>query len=316
MSNQTPDSKKHEASDVLTGISSKFDEFLTQFEPWVETRRVVQMKRGRFFNYCVRSSLAKVFDFGRGMISLEASRDQIPAYFVSGSLRGICEDVIILCYLIEIPNNLRDQLLWKWIEYDMQKNLSSQEKFFSSYKPFQNVLTSSENVDLVKLADGLRIAWNELGWNLRNKQTRPSTWMIAKDVGIPDLYDFFYRYTSNLVHFNPSVLLRFGWGPDLNKTKFSTSNFNNYYLCSGLVYGAYFWCLTLQLLRKSHRLPKDLRAVEKEMVEWLFRIVRWPEMVTREEHNILPPKTEFMEIMMHGMLVKTPSRLLTRKRKK
>ena len=315
MSNQIPDPKKHKTSDGLTKISSKLDEFLTQFEPWVETRRVVQLRGGRFFDYCVRSSLAKLFDFGRGMISLEASRDQIPAYFVSGSLRGICEDVIILCYLLEIPNNRRDQLLTKWFVYDAHRNLSSQEKFFSNYRPTQNVPTLGKDVDLDKIADDLRNAWVELGWNLRNKQTRPSTGAIAKKVGILDLYDFFYRYTSNLVHFNPGVLLRFGWGYDL-KSRFSVSNFNKYYLHFGLVYGAYFWCLTLQLLRKSHRLPKELRSVEKEMVEWLFRIVRWPEMVTREELNMPPSKTRFMDILMHRMLVKPPSRLIKRKRKK
>ena len=322
MSEQIPDPKKREDSDRIAEISSRFSEFLTQFESWVDTRRVAQVRKGRLFDYCVKSSLAKVFDFGRGMISLESSREQIPAYFVSGSLRGICEDVIILCYLSEKPNNLRDPLLSKWIVYEQHRRRSSQERFFSSnHRSFQNVLTLSDDAKLEKQANDLRIEWRKLGWrNLGENQTSPSTRAIAKKAGILDIYDFFYRFACDLVHFNPGILLRFGWGDlNLKKIKFSASNFNEYYLVVGLVYGAYFWCLTLHLLRKSHRMPKELRSVEKEMIKWLFRIERWPEMITPEELNISPPKNPVLNLLMRGImqiqLSEMPSRLLTRKRK-
>jgi len=39
------------------------------------------------------------------------------------------------------------------------------------------------------------------------------------------LYDFIYRLTCDVVHFNPQVLLRSGWG-DLPNVRFSTGTLN------------------------------------------------------------------------------------------
>lgn len=313
MTDHISESSKGKPTDWLAEISSRFDGFLGQFEPWVETQRVGQMREGRVFACCVKSSLAKIFDFGRGITSLEGTGDQIPAYFVSGSLRGICEEVIILSYLQEQPNSHRDQLLTKWVAFDLHSNLSSQGRFFKSYRPIQNVLAFNDEAKLAEMANELRSEWTKLGWNLRGNQTSPSTWAIAKEAGLRDLYDYFYRFACDLVHFNPGVLLRFGWGADPKKPKFSASNFNAYYQHFGLVYGAYFWCLVLQLLRRSHRMPKEFRPVETEMIDWLFRIERWPEMVTREELNIPTPKPRLLEFLMRSQYIKTPRRLITRK---
>ena len=333
MSNEPSDSKKREDYDFLTGISSEFGKFLAQFEPWVETRRVAQIEEGKFFDSCVKleegkffdsyvkSSLAKVFDFGQGMISLESSRDLIPAYFMSGALRGICEDVIVLCYLLEKPSENRENLLKKWVEYDLYKNLLSQGKFFRKYRATQNVLTINDGeAELGKQAEGIRDEWVNLGWS-RNmlRHTNPPTRAIAEEAGILYLYDFLYQFSCELVHFNPRVLLRSDIRDDPKKQMFSASNFNKYYLYAGLVYGAYLLCLNLQLLQESHRMPKKLRAVEEMMHDWVFRIYRWPEMVTASECKNPPsPYVSSLEEILLQMseLTKMPPELLTRKRKK
>ena len=275
-------------------VAKELQSVYAKFEPWVEKRRVGRLGKGRMFDCCVRAAVSKLFDFNNAIIELATQDKAIPAYFVAGTLRGCCEDLIVLAYLQDVSNSRRDKILGIWLAHELQTNLLTQTRFFRKNRPFQNTLGLSDHAALQKLAAKIQRQWKALACNVRGDKVAPSTWSLAKRSGVVEVYDFFYRFSCDIVHFNPAVLLRFGWADDPRKPRFAASNFNLYYLDFGLVYGAYLWCLFLQLLRPNLRGSAKARAAEKELVKWLKRHERWPEMVTREEMNMPPPKPSFL----------------------
>jgi hypothetical protein len=103
------------------------------------------------------------------------------------------------------------------------------------------------------------------------------------------LYDYLYRLTSGMVHFNPQVLLRSGWGgPPV--FHFSPKNFNRYYQAFARTYSVLLFCLYFELFGRFLRAGANVRNLVVEMRKDLLLEPRWPEMVTYEEMNLKPPK--------------------------
>lgn len=298
-----------EAAKELQAIYAKF-------EPWLETRRVGKLRKGRMFDCCVRSATAKLFDFNTSIVTLVLQKKPIPAFFVAGSLRGSCEDLIVLGYLQDVPNIQRDEILSNWLSHEIHTNVLTQTAFFRKNRPFQNILATSDQTVLQKHITLVHPHWKALGFNLKPDGIAPSTWAMAKKAGISEVYEFFYRFSCDIVHFNPAVLLRFGWADDPSKPRFDASNFDLYYQSFGLVYGAYLWCLFLQLLRRNLRGSKESRVAEKELVKWLKHHERWPEMVTREELNLPPAKPNFLALLARISQASGHKPLIRRRRSK
>jgi hypothetical protein len=268
-------------------VAQELEVIYARFEPWLETRRVGKLRKGRMFDCCVRSAVSKLFDFNKSIVDLAQKEKPIPAYFVAGSLRGSCEDLIVLGFLQDVSNPQRDQILSNWLFHEVHTNVLTQTTFFQKQRPFQSVLASSDQTALQNRVAAIQPIWKSLGFtHLKPDAIAPSTWALAKRAGIGEVYEFFYRFACDIVHFNPAVLLRFGWADDPSTPRFTASNFDRYYQSFGLVYGAYLWCLFLQLLRKNLGGSVESRAAEKQLIKWLKMHERWPEMLTPEEMNL------------------------------
>ncbi len=104
-------------------IAKELKAIYRKFEPWLETRRVGKLRKGRMFDCCVRSAISKLFDFNTSIITL-ALQKPIPAFFVAGSLRGSCEDLIVLGFLQNVPNAQRDEILSNWLLHEIHTTSS------------------------------------------------------------------------------------------------------------------------------------------------------------------------------------------------
>ncbi|MCB0782336.1 MAG: hypothetical protein KDC03_22845, partial [Flavobacteriales bacterium] len=281
----------------------ELDKLYRQHSAWVEKRRQGVLREGRLFASCARSALAKLYDFNRTITRIILAHEPIEAFFLAGTLRGICEDVIVLSYLNEVPNRNRDKLLYGMLKLGISSNLTGQAAFFSKNRPQQPVLHPGRDANTRMKREALQAEWEMLGWTLGRRQSSPSTRDIAQRSGLVEVYDFFYRFACDIVHFNPGVLLRFGWGDDDRSFRYSANNYNIYYQSFALVYGAYLWCLMLQVLRRHLKLPAAERDVEKQIITWLHQHKRWPEMVTWEEMNLDRPNARVNDFI-HDVLVR------------
>jgi len=111
---------------------------------------------------------------------------------------------------------------------------------------------------------------------------------MAVNVGMAEVYDFFYRITSETVHFNVRVALRNGWGP-LDKIEFGTKNFCKYYLEVNQVYGVYLFSLLCEAFYSQLGFDGMFMKRLTRLSLQLSRELRWPEPVTFEEMNARLP---------------------------
>jgi len=279
----------------------ELDKLYLKHGAWVEIRRQGAFREGRVFASCVRSAFAKLYDFNRTITRVILQQEPTEAYFLAGALRGICEDIIVLAYLKEVPNGQREALLKSLMGIEVSTNLIGQVKFFSKHRPLQRVLHPATGTDLGADVAALRALWIALGCTVGRGHT-PSTHSLAKKSGLVEVYDFFYRFACEMVHFNPGVLMRFGWGSDMKRFRYSARNYNEYYQSFALVYGAFLWCLMLQVLRGHLKPPAKERLVEREIVLWLQTHERWPEMITWEEMNLDRPNRHLFDFLHTSVL--------------
>lgn len=289
-------------------------EIYARFSPWLEARRSGALRAGRFFDCCLRSAVSKLFDFNTAITSLAANDKVIPSFFVAGTLRGSCEDLIILDFLRSISNKTRDPLLIAWASHEIETSILNQTPFFEKHRPFQPILKSKDPSSIQPSLTAIQAIWDSLGFKLKPKAIAPSTWTLASKAGLKEVYDFFYRFSCDFVHFNPVVLLRFGWGDDPAKPRFSASNFDVYYRRFGLIYGAYLWNLFIQLLKPNLRLTEEAKMAQSDLTKWLRMNERWPEITTHEELGKPDPKQSVFEPLHRIYLAETQNKLFRRRR--
>lgn len=190
---------------------------------------VANFNKDGFYRCSVMASLVKAFEF----VSFSQKKQNEP-YFQMASLRGICEDLIVLSFLRSFSD--RDEIIDAIMNTHMAESLSVQTAFFSSARAWQPIIKSlplhKENC-VAKL--------NELaqahGWKKGGTHQLPTVRKMAIESKLLELYDFFYSTSSKLVHFSPHVLMRMGWGkPEAGQKvskdtdwSFSTKNFVDYY---------------------------------------------------------------------------------------
>lgn len=233
------------------------------------------------FNKTVKATLVKSYEFN---CTLSKYTDENTFLMVS-SLRDICEDYIVLRYVSNEHNKVKDQVIDLMMHMDIFASSIVQWKFFEKYHPNQILLYEA---DFPKKEEEykskLRNIVNSQG-KMSGKKSLPSVRFMANKSGLSELYDYIYHATSIFVHFNPHVLLRMGWG-NLPEITFSTRHFNAYYRHFACFYGAYLfkelcaWMISIDLLDKA--VETDLQKI----VDLLEQETRWPEIVTFEEMNI------------------------------
>lgn len=248
---------------------------------------------------CVlRASVVKSYEF----TSL-AYQDPPPehAFFITATLRGICEDLIAFTFLEGLSKNERNEALTLLMELNIAEGIDAQSDFFSQNRPWQPVVQSrTKNQEDAK--EKLRLLSTKLGWT--GRQAWPTVWYMAKETQLHALYSYLYSTTSKWVHFSPQILLRMGWGGkkdevgDHTEWTFTTSNFSQYYSEFNQTYSL------LLLLRiicgpAEKLIPYKTQKIVAKLEDCLNEPLRWPEAVTYEELNLESPSS-FMRILIRA----------------
>ena len=229
------------------------------------------------FNQTAIAALVKSYEFNC-IINKHACDNIFP---MISSLRGICEDYIVLRYIFsELPNN-KDQIIHLMVSEDTYASSIVQWKFFEKYHPNQVLYYK---VDFPQKRDECKDKLRNLTKSHR-RQSLPSVKDMANKTGLNELYEYIYHATSAYVHYNPHILLRMGWG-NLPEITYSTRNFDTYYKHFACFYGAYLfkelcvWMISIGLLDNA------IEAGIQKIVKLLGEEPYWPEIITFEEMNI------------------------------
>lgn len=159
----------------------------------------------------LKSAFVRSYDFARLAHRVPFRRADEGSFFMTAGLRGICEDIIALKFIAQFPKSLRQEVVLLEMSAGVRKAIRAQTEFFKRERPFQPVLTSRAGGDgskekqqyaSIAARTGLRMIRDKL----------PAIEQMAVNVGLRELYDYFYRVTSETVHFNVHVALRNGWG--------------------------------------------------------------------------------------------------------
>ena len=267
-----------------------------ELEEQIETLGKINLNKDGLYKITLSAALVKCFEF----MILSANHDNdSKIYFTLGSLRGICEDFIVLTFLKNLDQQERDKAIETTMNLKVHESLKSQKLFFDNERDFQPVLQPIDKNE--ELIEKYKLELKDIGertgtWS--KKTPMPKTHNIAETLGLKDFYQYFYTLSSETVHFNPRILLRMGWceKDDIENFQFSTENFSNYYKDYGLV------CSTLLFIRFSKQFS-DLLELPSEFIDSVERlegelkeILRWPEPVTFEEMIIEGPG-DFYRIM-------------------
>lgn len=279
--------KKSKQGASISEFSEALATILDPMRPFVERSSTIRYPLRRLFSSCLRASFVKTFEF----VDFAAKQQSDNAFFFAPVLRGVTEDVIFFRFLSRFPHKHRQQVVSNLMAATVHKKLEEQGSFFHKFRPFQPVL-SKHNIDDQRASDDLRLFWQANGWPSLKHYIPPVREMAEKsDPGILEVvYDFIYRLTSGVVHFNPQVLLRSGWGNVPISTTFSSRNMGPYYLALSQVYGSYLLCLYFELFGRYLRPNNEEKSAVEELRRHLLLILRWPEMVTFEEMNVAVPK--------------------------
>lgn len=245
----------------------------------------------KMFTLCVRASASKCFEFNLALPEFASEKN---SFFALSSLRGICEDLIVLRFISTIPPADRQALLVALMGVESATRVKLQGEFFTSFRPQQPVLNFRDVDERIKRAEAAsRAIWNKHGWPKLAHGYMPQLRQIAERQGqhqLAVLYDYLYRLTSGGVHFSVQSLLRSGWGPSPTAFVFSTKNFDRYFSEYCSLYGAFLFCLYFEFFSGVLRPGAKERAIVAKIREGILMTRRWPEMVTYEEMNVKPPE--------------------------
>lgn len=271
---------------------------LEQLRPFVESVTTAKVRRNNFFSPCLRASFSKAFDFVDHAFK---QTDDDLTYFQVAGLRSICEDIIYLSFGATLSPPDRETIIKGLMYLEVNKRINQQVDFFGKFRPFQPVLNQGIPTKVLeKTKDEMRGVWQANGWRNISRGRSPATREIADkvDPGVLGIvYDYIFRLTSSLVHFNPQVLLRTGWGDIENTMTFSTRHMGPYFMALSQVYGIFLFCLYFEYFGRFLRPGAANRSLVAALRKDILMRSRWPEMITFEEMNVELPDTNPFEIL-------------------
>jgi hypothetical protein len=272
--------------------SPTINALLKRLDKEVAEKGKYNIKRDGMFRCVLRAAFVKAFEFARYTNSIRMERANQSSFFMASALRGICEDLIALKFLRQLSRNDRDEVITLEMSMALYKRITEQTKFFSKERPFQLVLSGGEApAHVASLQARLYAIGQRSGLWSTERKLLPIEQMAIK-LKMRAVYDYFYRLTSDVVHFNPGIALRSGWGKPAQpptKGSFSTKNFTRYYLAFCQIYGTWLFVKIARAFAADLTLTKHFRDGLSRIEEELNEIVRWPEAVTYEEMNREPP---------------------------
>lgn len=245
------------------------------------------------YGCALRASLAKNFEFA-DFVNRNPPPDH--GFFITSTLRGICEDLIVLSFVAALSPADRNEAVSLLMAKNVADGIAAQSAFFKAQRPWQPVLNPPAETSTDTEARLKELA-KTLGWT--GRQSWPTVWFMAKASSLLPLYSYIYAATSKWVHFSPHILLRMGWGGKLDNVghvghetewSFTTSNFAQYYAEFNQVYAI---LLLLHLVRgpAAGIIPSGADSIIESLQSHLDSPLRWPEDVTFEEMNLKSPSS-------------------------
>lgn len=291
-----PPSERKSESDTRT---------LRAMRTYMEKARHGAANRQDVFLLCLKAALAKAYDFA---VSAHRSSRAESAYFSVATLRSICEDLIVLGLLHALPEPDARLIVAGMIRHEVLSKVLVQERFFAANRAGQSVLSGSlSTASSIKTIEvELAAVWLRNGWQIRRGIMPPTRELAAKqgDGVLATLYEFLFRFTSGVVHFNPQALLRSGWGDPKVGVTFRARNYQAYYLALNQTYSLYLLCGYFERFATVLGPDRKCLAAVEELRASLHRRERWPEIITHEEMNLEPPK-----FSIQGLLVRSAAAL-------
>jgi hypothetical protein len=225
-------------------------------------------------------------------------------------LRGICEDLISLKFLLKLQPDKREDIVREYMLYLMTSSIQSQNQFFKNERPFQPTVHVADIDKVVSThVTRLNTLWQSLGH--RKDKTFPSVEQMAIDSKLKFLYDFVYHATSRTVHFSPNVLLRTGWykTPDENAViEFSVNNFSDYYTLFNSHYSTTLFIEFIKAFKKYLGLDKVFTTACKKLGDIQNKLYFFPEIITYEELNLKRPSSMNYRILEMASKMDTEER--------
>lgn len=234
------------------------------------------------FRCVLRSALTKAMEF-----AASAQKNRSDPFFLTATLRGVCEDLIVLSFIAAA--NDRDDVTRVLFTVEYAECFEAQSAFFDANRAWQPIVKGRPGAVAEARVELTELARNH-GWSKRGKPGLPSVKQMARTVGLLDLYEFMYSATSKWVHFNPHMLLRMGWGDDVaSEWTVSTSHFEAYYRDFNAVYSKYLLLRMGRAFVQEFEAPEEAAAALSLLQADLSEKLRWPELITHEELNLKPP---------------------------
>jgi hypothetical protein len=262
--------------------------------------RTMTIDEPTYFKPCLVAAYAKSLEFS---LYVQRMRSRDVSFFLLGTLRGICEDYITLQFLKSLEQTTREEVTRALFGRAQGESLRAQGEYFRRHRPYQLVLSQpKEELDdfLRNMDTELRRIGKSLGWSF--KGTSPTTWYMANSIGEADLYSYLFHATSNLVHFNPRVLMEMGWGELGGQMTFSPKNFHGYYYSFSVFYSALL--LTKACTAFSGVLGLTPQAIDlaTQIRTLLDAPGRWPELITPEAMNLKPNTMDQVRHVIGAMM--------------
>jgi hypothetical protein len=290
-------SESTQSSDA-TALCKRVRALLDELQQTVSDATRASILEKGIFGCALRAALAKSFEFAT---LTHSDPSPTHGFFITATLRGICEDLIVLTFLDSLSAEDRNRAMMLLIKSNVAEGIEAQSVFFEAARPWQPVLRPSrQGIDDTER--GLRELSAKLGWT--GRQAWPTVWFMAKASSLAPLYSYLYSATSKWVHFSPHIFLRMGWGGkqddvgDHTEWIFTTANFAQYYADFNQVYAL---LLLLRMLGgpAAALLPANADKTLAALRLCLDEPLRWPEAVTFEEMNFQGPNS-LMRILMRA----------------
>lgn len=235
------------------------------------------------FRCIVRAALVKSFEF-----AVHAQEEHAEPFFITSTLRGVCEDVIVLSFLAGLSD--RDEIVIAMNAINLAESLNRQTAFFKD-RPWQPIVREKPGHYDSCLAQMRTIAERH-GWD---RKRFPTVQYMADACQLRPVYDFMYSATSQWVHCSPHILLRMGWGgqgevPNCDtRWTFSTKQFRQYYNDFNRIYSVFLLLLLCKAFESEVEQADEVRELCASLTTALNKELRWPELVTHEELNLPAP---------------------------
>jgi hypothetical protein len=231
------------------------------------------------------AAYVKAYDFVLYICRLNDFKD---SFFQLPMLRGICEDLIAITYLINQKEGHKNYLIASKNFDELKRSTKAQEAFLNKYNPGQIVppVLNDGKKELV-LEQYIKAG------NLLEEAKFPNVNQMAHHTNLEDLYSFIYHATSKVVHFDIFTLMSTGWG-DSDKVSgtiepnFSYQHDYHHYYKFTLFYSSYLFLQQTDNFSKYLVLPAEIIEKLKELVNG-YNQIDWPELVTFRQMNLVPP---------------------------